>query len=118
MFWPGREIAGLSRIVGLFSSVSMLYISVFVSKIKNTNGEMKLNITAWPRALGSSVSQWLKGSSASSSADVCLCRGQSHLHDMSNLNQAEIEEFMNELVFFPFSLLAALGAVILITVRR
>lgn len=55
MFCSGREIAGLSRIVGLFSSVSMLYISVFVSKIKNTNGEMKLNITAWPRALGSSV---------------------------------------------------------------
>lgn len=101
MFWPGREIAGLSRIVGLFSSVSMLYISVFVSKIKNTNGEMKLNIAAWPRALGSSVSQLLKGSCTSSSADVCLRRGQSHLHDMPNLNQAEIREFMNELSFPP-----------------
>lgn len=64
---------------------------------------MKLNIAAWPRALGSSVSQLLKGSSTSSSADVCLCRGQSHLHDTSNLNQAEIEEFMNELFFFLFS---------------
>lgn len=77
MFWPGREIAGLSRILGLFSSVSSLYILVFVSKIKNTNGEMKLNISAWLRAPGSSVSQSLKGSSTSSSTDVCLCRGQS-----------------------------------------
>lgn len=104
MFWPGREIAGLSRIVGLFSSVSVLYVSVFVSKIKNTNGEMKLNVAAWPRALGSSVSQLLKGSATSSSADVCLCRGQSHLYDMSNLNQAEIEEFMNEHFLFSSSL--------------
>lgn len=46
MFRPGREVAGLAGIVELFSSVSMLYIYVFVSKIKNTNGEMKLNIAA------------------------------------------------------------------------
>lgn len=102
MFWPGRRIAGLSRIVELFSSVSVLYISGFVSKIKNTNGEMKLNIAAWPRTLGSSVSQSLKGSSTSSRADVCLCRGQNHLHDTYNLNQAEVEEFMNER-FFSFA---------------
>lgn len=70
MFWPGREIAGFSRIEGLFSSVSMLYISVFVSKIENTNGEMKLNVAAWLRALGSSVSQLLTGSSTSSSANA------------------------------------------------
>jgi len=119
VFWPDREIAGLSRVVGLFSSVSVLYISVFVSKIKNTNGEMKLNVTAWPIALGSCVSQSLKGRSTSSSADVCLCRGQSHLHDTSNLNQPEVEVFMNELwVFFPFSLLAAIGAVTLVAARR
>lgn len=46
MFWPGREVAGLSGTVELFSSVSMLYVYVFVSKIKTTNGEMKLNIAA------------------------------------------------------------------------
>lgn len=90
MFWPGREIAGLSRILELFSSVSLLYVSVFVSRIKNTNGETKLNISAWPRALGSSVSRSHEGSPTSSSTDVCLCGGWSHLRDTSNLNRAEI----------------------------
>lgn len=68
----------------------------FVSKIKNTNGEMKLNIAAWPRALGSSLSHSLK-EALLPVLQMFVCTGASHVHAMCNLNQAETEEFMNEL---------------------
>lgn len=47
-----------------------------------------------------------------------VCAGASHVHDMSNLNQAEIEELMNELPPpHPLSPLAALGVVTQIPAR-
>lgn len=57
---------------------------------------MKLNIAAWPRALGSSLSQSLK-EALLPVVQMFVCAGAAHVHDTSNLNQAETEEFMNEL---------------------
>lgn len=57
---------------------------------------MKLNIAAWQRALGSSLSQSVKEAPLPV-VQMFVCAGASCVHDMSNLNQAEIEEFMDEL---------------------
>lgn len=57
---------------------------------------MKLNIAAWPRALGSSLSQSLK-EALLPVVQMFVCAGASRVHAMCNLNQAETEEFMNEL---------------------
>lgn len=57
---------------------------------------MKLSIAAWPRALGSSLRQSLKEASLPV-VQMFAWAGASCVHDMSNLNQAEIKEFMNEL---------------------
>lgn len=56
---------------------------------------MKLNIAAWPRALGSSLKSLKEA--LLPVVQMFVCAGASHVHGMSNLNQAEIEEFMNEL---------------------